>query len=483
MDRDCPKISLYNTHTRKIESFKSICAGEVKLYCCGPTVYDFQHIGNLRTYIFEDILVRVLRYAGYNVNHVMNITDVGHLVSDADEGEDKMLLAMRREKKRSCDIAKYYTDIFFEHCKLLNIKRPNIACNATEHIEHMIALIAKLLDRGYAYLSGGNVYFDVAQFPRYGDLALLPLDNLKSGARIDIDDKKKNSVDFALWFTKSKFENQELVWSSPWGIGYPGWHIECSAMAMHYLGSQIDIHCGGIDHIPVHHTNEIAQSECATGCKFVNFWIHGGWLTNDKEKMSKSSGGFVTLSDLIERNINPLAYRYMCLTALYRRELSWSWDSIGSATSSYNKLKSSIQQLKEQVKLEKYQENLICDVTVLTKPASDYLKLFEEAIFSDLNMPKSLAVVYSTIGSDSISAGDKLFLLARYDEILGLDISEMIKQEASIPAEVLALNAERDIARKEKRWQDADTLRSRIAEFGFLVMDSSSGGVLRKKDS
>ena len=472
---DFPEICLYNTRTRTVDVFSPIVPGQVKLYCCGPTVYNYQHIGNLRTYIFEDILVRVLRYAGYEVTHVMNITDVGHLVSDADEGEDKMAVAAKREGRSSLEIAKFYTDIFFSHCQQLNILKPSVVCNATDHISQMIEVIEKLFAKGYAYLSGGNVYFDVEKFPKYGELALLDLQKLKAGARIDVDQKKRSPFDFVLWFTKSKFENQELLWPSPWGMGYPGWHIECSAMAMHYLGSEIDIHCGGIDHIPVHHTNEIAQSECASGKCFAHFWMHGGFLTTGKDKMSKSTGGFLTLDKLNNEGFDPLSYRYLCLTAVYRRELSWSDDAIQSAANAYRRIKSRVIRIKEELQSEKSNgENS-------SEEASNHLRSFEEAIYSDLNMPRALATLHSIVDSQTMGPNEKKNILVRMDQVLGLGIERMLGEETAIPEEVLELNKERNLARAEKRWQDADLIRSKIAELGFEVMDTNSGGHLKPK--
>jgi len=324
-------VRLFNTLTRSIDPLKPLVPGAVSIYCCGPTVYNYQHIGNMRTYIFEDLLVRTLRRAGYSVNHVMNITDVGHLVSDADEGEDKMAVAARREKKSSAEIAEYYTKIFFEDCTKLHIQRPATVCKATEHIPEMIALIQRLEARGMTYCAGGNVYFDVAKLADYGKLAKLDIQNLNARARVDIDTNKRSPLDFVLWFTKSKFEDQELQWDSPWGRGYPGWHIECSAMSMKYLGDAFDIHCGGIDHIPVHHTNEIAQSEGATGAEWVHHWMHGEFLVINAEKMSKSKGGFLTLDTIVSQGFDPLAYRFMCLTAHYRSQLNFTDETLKNA--------------------------------------------------------------------------------------------------------------------------------------------------------
>ncbi|MCL4129110.1 UNVERIFIED_CONTAM: hypothetical protein GTU68_014007 [Idotea baltica] len=315
-----PEIKLFNTLSKKTEVFNAIKKNHVSIYACGPTVYNYQHIGNFRTFINEDLLRRTFLLAGYKVNFVMNITDVGHLTSDGDEGENK----------KSTDIANFYTEKFLNDSKSFNILESDTLCKATEHIQEMIDLIQKILDKGYAYQSAGNVYFDVSKFDKYGELANLDLEKLKAGARIEVDKNKKNNQDFVLWFTKSKFENHELLWDSPWGEGYPGWHIECSAMSLKYLGEQFDIHCGGIDHIPVHHTNEIAQTEAATGKEWVNIWFHSEFILLNEEKMSKSTGKFLTVDDLIKNNIDPLAYRLMVLGTHYKKQMNFSWDNIES---------------------------------------------------------------------------------------------------------------------------------------------------------
>ena len=458
-------VSLHNTLGRKLEEFAPLEPPKVSLYCCGPTVYNYQHIGNLRTYVFEDILARVLRKAGYQLKHVMNITDVGHLVSDADDGEDKMLLAAKREGKKSEELAEYYTSIFFDHCQKLHIIRPDVVCKATEHISQMISLIQRLQENGFAYQSAGNVYFDVARFERYGDLAKLDVSQLQAGARIDVDDNKRNPFDFALWFTQSKFENQELQWDSPWGRGYPGWHIECSAMAMHYLGETFDIHCGGIDHIPVHHTNEVAQSEAATGKPFAKFWLHGGFLVTGKDKMSKSAGEFLTLDKIIEKGIDPIAYRLFCLSASYRNELSWSWEALENSMSGLKKIKSTVLDLKAasqgQASLD-----------------SELREKFYSACYTDLNMPKALAVFHEVLSNKSLTAADKLALLEDFDEVLGLGIASW--ETSSIPEDVLKLASERDAARAEKNWALADELRDKLLAMGYTIEDSVSGTKVKK---
>jgi cysteinyl-tRNA synthetase len=461
-------VNLFNTVTRQIEPLKTIEPGKCSVYCCGPTVYDFQHIGNMRTYIFEDVLVRTIKRAGLAVKHVMNITDVGHLVSDADDGEDKMSVAAKREKKSSMEIAAYYTDIFFKDCQKLNIKHPEIVCKATDHIKEMIALIQKLEARGMTYISGGNVYFDVSKFPQYGAMAKLDLENLKAGARVDEDKSKKSPFDFALWFTKSKFENQELQWDSPWGRGYPGWHIECSAMSMKYLGDKFDIHCGGIDHIPVHHTNEIAQSEGATGAPWVNYWMHGEFLLLNKEKMSKSKGGFITLQTIIDQGIDPLAYRFLVTNAHYRSQLNFSDETLGNAARGLQKLKSTVIALKSSG------ESLIAPKNL------SYLNDFEAAAFDDLNMPKAFASLWACTNDSSLKAGEKLWLLNEMDQILGFEMMSWKEEAIEVSAEVRALMTARDDARKAKNWAESDRLRGEIQKHGFLVEDSSAGTRVKK---
>jgi cysteinyl-tRNA synthetase len=458
-------INLYNTLTRTVETFKPLEPGKVKIYCCGPTVYNYQHIGNLKTYIFEDILVRTLRYFGYEVKHVMNITDVGHLVSDADEGEDKMLVAMKREKKKSYEIAEYYTEAFFKDCQALNIKRPDIVCKATDHIQEMIDLIKRLEANGLTYIKGGNVYFDVEKFPSYGKLALLDLEKLKAGARVEVDSNKRHPADFVLWFTKSKFENQELQWDSPWGRGYPGWHIECSAMAMKYLGEQFDIHCGGIDHIPVHHTNEIAQSEGATGKPWVNFWMHSEFILLNKEKMSKSKGGFLVLSDLV--GFEPLDYRFLVLGSHYRSQLNFSEEAMEGARASRNSLKSKAKSMMDST-----------DIPMLP-PEHELLSDFNEAVSSDLNTPLALAKLREILDNESFDVKTRLGALKTADLILGIDVESWFKAD-EIPESVLKLASDRQAAREKKNWAESDRLRDEIRKLGFNVEDSKSGQKITK---
>jgi len=471
MDRVGPpaEMRLFNTSSRAVEPLQPLQPGAIALYCCGPTVYNYQHIGNLRTYIFEDLLVRTLRYAGYAVKHVMNITDVGHLVSDADEGQDKMLLAAQREGKKSEEIAQFYTDVFFDHCSWLNIIRPDVVCRATDHIPQMLELIKRLEENGYAYQSAGNVYFDVSRYADYGKLARLDLEQLRAGARIEVDANKRNALDFALWFTNSKFENQELQWDSPWGRGYPGWHIECSAMAMHYLGDSFDIHCGGIDHIPVHHTNEIAQSECATGKVFSRCWMHGGFLVVGKDKMAKSTGGFLTLDKVRERGFDPLSFRLFCLSGSYRNELSWSWEALESANNSLKRLKNSVLAWKAAEPAKAGPEGA---------RVRAYREAFQTHCYSDLGMPNALAVLHEVVSDSALSGAEKLGLVLRFDSILGLGVESW--QQETVPEEILALAGRREEARTARRWQEADALRAEIVERGYVIEDSAEGPKVKK---
>ena len=465
------KIRLYNSLTKETEQLKPLSKELVKVYCCGPTVYNYQHIGNLRTYIFEDLLIRTLRHAGYKVQHVMNITDVGHLVSDADEGEDKMAVAMRREKKRSFEIAEYYTEIFFNHCADLNILKPDIICKATEHIEDMIGLIKRIEENGFTYESNGNIYFDISKLPDYGKLAQLDLKKLQAGARIEVDPNKRNPHDFVLWFTKSKFENQELQWDSPWGRGYPGWHIECSAMSMKYLGEEFDIHCGGIDHIPVHHTNEIAQSEAATQKPWVKIWMHGEFLVLNKQKMAKSAGGFITIDTVKEHNIDPLSYRLMCMSAHYRQQLSFSWEGLEQSAHTLKKLKEQVLSVREVAGEE--------GSTLTSEAALKYKQEFVSAFYDDLNAPRALASLWNAIGDNSIEPAEKVALLYEMDQILGFDMPNWARESVEIPEEVQELVEKRDTARKEKNWEESDRLRDEIKALGFVVEDTSEGGKVK----
>lgn len=462
---DPQPLKLYNTLTRKEDPFRPLDPNLVRIYCCGPTVYAYQHIGNFKTFLFEDILIRTLRFAGYKVKHVMNITDVGHLVSDADDGEDKMLVAARREKKKSFEIAEYYTNKFFEDWDKLGLVRPDVVCKATDHIKEMIELIQRIEKQGFTYLSGGNVYFDVSKFPAYGKLALLDLEKLKAGARIEVDKNKRNAHDFVLWFTKSKFENQELIWDSPWGPGYPGWHIECSAMAIKHLGEVFDIHCGGVDHIPVHHTNEIAQSEAATGKPWVTIWMHSEFMNINAEKMSKSKGKLILVDDIIERGLDPLSFRYLCLGSHYRAQLNFTWEVLENANNSFRKLKAAVLELKGQCP----------DPLPPSHGDSKYSAEFSQAVRDDLGTPKALAVIWGCLSDKELPAAEKLALLFEFDQVLGLGMATWKEEQVELPAEALELLAKREEARKAKDWKAADLYRDQLQKLGFAIKDSAEG--------
>ena len=465
-------MKLYNTMDRKVEEFVPIEEGKVGMYCCGPTVYNYAHIGNLRTYIFEDILHRTLEEAGYRVKHVMNITDVGHLTGDVDDGEDKLGKRSRETGKSVWDIAAFYTDAFFADEKALNIKRPNVVCKATDHIQEMIALIKRLEEKGHTYTAGGNVYFSIDTIDDYGKLAGQKQEDKLSGARIAVDGNKRNPQDFVLWFTNSKFGEQAMMWDSPWGRGYPGWHIECSAMSMKYLGETFDIHCGGIDAIPVHHTNEIAQSEAATGHKWVNYWCHGEFLLNDKGKMSKSSGEFLTLPVLVGHGYNALDYRYFCLGGHYRTQLKFSYEALDHAKSARERLNSMVAELKAKAKPE----------STISEKAESYKDAFFAALFNDLRCPEALAVMWKMLKDNSITEGEKLSLLYSMDKVLGLDLDkvEAKKEEKVGGEEEWKLVEERKQAKAEKNYQRADEIRKELEERGYIVKDTPQGPILQK---
>ncbi len=470
MKKSPATVKLFNTMTRSLEEFIPLVPGEASIYCCGPTVYSFQHVGNFKTFIFEDLLARTLRFAGYKVKHVMNITDVGHLTGDSEDGEDKMLVAMRRENKSSLEISRFYTDKFFEDWDKLHLKRPDVVCYATQHIPEMIALIERIYANGLAYVANGNVYFDVSKYKNYGQLAKLDLENLKAGSRIEVDPHKRNPLDFVLWFTKSKFENQELQWDSPWGRGYPGWHIECSAMSIKYLGENFDIHCGGVDHVPVHHTNEIAQSEAATGKKWVNFWLHSEFILINDTKMSKSSGKTILLDDIIAQGHDPLVYRYFCLSANYRAQLNFTDESITGAANGLERLKRSVLNLKAEAGS--------------IKPDSSFehpsLQAFTEAVCNDLNMPQALSHLWKALGDKELTAVEKLALLYKMDEVLGLGIEEWKAEAVSVSAEADKLLQARQAARAAKDFKAADQIRDQLLALGFKVVDSADGPKLEK---
>jgi len=466
-------LFLQNTLTRRKEEFVPADNKIARMYCCGPTVYNYAHIGNLRTYIFEDLLHRILMMHGWDVFHVMNITDVGHLTSDADAGKDKMETAAEREGKSPWEIAKFYEKAFFDDCDRLNIIRPRVTPRATEHIDGMIALIQELEAKGYTYTTSEGVYFDTARDADYGKLAGLNLSQQKEGARdaVNVDPDKRHPADFVLWFTNKP--THIMKWESPWGVGYPGWHIECSAMSMQYLGQTLDIHCGGIDHVPVHHTNEIAQSECATDTTFARFWLHGAFLNLNKSegkggKMSKSSGTFLTVQKLINDGFDPLAYRYFCLTAHYRSELTFSDDALAGASKALSK----IYELKARTNNGTSED--------ITNDALEAARItIIDALNDDLNLPRAIAALHDA---------KSYRLWKEFDAILGLDIEGRSRDvipapgdDSELPEDVRALMAERDAARKAKEWAKSDTLRTEIESLGFIVGDSPAGTTVKAK--
>ena len=458
-------MKIYNTLSKSEEEFVPYNGNEVKMYTCGPTVYHYAHIGNLRTYIFEDILEKALNYLGYHVKRVMNITDVGHLQSDADTGEDKMLLGAKREHKTVYEIAKFYTDAFFSDTKKLNIKTPEVISKASDNIDMYIKMIQKLLDTGYAYISGNNVYFDISKAKDYYKLSGKNEQELIIGARDDVDhdDAKRNPYDFALWFTKSKFENQEMKWDSPFGVGYPGWHIECSGISIKYLGEHLDIHCGGVDNIFPHHTNEIAQSEAYLGHKWCNYWVHGEHLNDKSGKMSKSKGEFLTVSLLEEKGYNPLSYRFMCLQSHYRSQLVFSYDSLETAQSAYLKLKSKVKSLNKDGEL---------NMELINK----YDSLFKNAISDDLNTSNALTILFDLLKDDRLNSSSKLYLVEKFDSVFSLDLVEHEKEiDSELLSKINELIDKRNAAKKDKDYGLADSIRDELKEMGVVIKDTREG--------
>lgn len=458
-------MRVYNTLTKKIEDFIPFEEGKVRMYTCGPTVYDYAHIGNLRTYIFEDILEKSLKYIGYEVYRVMNITDVGHLTSDGDTGEDKMAKGALRAGKTVKETAEYYTEAFFKDCEKLNIKKPAVVSPASEHIDTYIKMIEKLLNEGYAYESNGNIYFDISKAKDYYRLSGKNPEDLLVGARdsVEEDVAKRNPADFALWFTTSKFQNQEMKWSSPWGVGYPGWHIECSGISGKYLGEYLDIHCGGVDNIFPHHTNEIAQSEAYFGHKWCNYWMHGEYLNDATGKMSKSKGEFLTVSLLEEKGYNPLAYRYYCLGSHYRNPLTFTWEGLDGAANAYKKLKAKIKQLDRTPDLNENKTDA-------------YQVKFKEAIKNDLNTSTMMTLVYDVLKDEELSDFSKLYLMDDFDKVLGLNLIEEEKEvDEDLEKEILAKIEERNQAKKDKNYALADEIRNNLLEKGIKLIDSREG--------
>ena len=458
-------MELYNTLTKKVEKFISNEEGIVKMYTCGPTVYHFAHIGNLRTYISEDILEKSLNYLGYKVKRCMNITDVGHMVGDGDSGEDKMSVAAKREHKSSLEIAKFYTDAFKEDCKSLNIAWPEIVSNATDNIDEYIKMISKLLDDGYAYISNGNVYYDTTKFPNYYELSGRNKDELIVAVREDIKDdiNKRNPFDFGLWFTNSKFDNQELKWDSPWGMGYPGWHIECSGISIKYLGEYLDIHCGAEDAIFPHHTNEIAQSEAYLGHKWCNYWIHLAFLNDESGKMSKSNGEFLTLSLLKEKGYDPLSYRFMCLLSHYHKNLVFTYDALDSASNAYKKLKKRIASLN-------------CDGNINKEMFDLYNEKFKNELNNNLNTANTITLIYDILKDINMNDKTKLELINSFDQVLSLNLTKEEKKELNISEEEINLLInKRNIAKQNKDYVLADEIRNKLLDSGIILKDTRDG--------
>lgn len=455
-------IKFFNTMSRSEEEFKPLTDGKVTLYSCGPTVYFYAHIGNLRAYVFADVLKRTLLYNGFSVKHVMNITDVGHLTSDSDTGEDKMEKAKAREGKTAWDIAKFYEKAFFDDLDKLNILKPDITPRATEEIQEQIELIKKIEENGFAYTISDGVYFDTSKMENYGKLARLDLENLKAGARVCVNEEKKNPTDFALWKFSPKDKQRDMEWDSPWGKGFPGWHIECSEMSMKYLGKTFDIHTGGIDHIPIHHTNEIAQSIAANGVEPVRYWMHNEFLNLKGEKMAKSEGSILTLDALIEKGYEAMDFRYFLLASHYRKQLTFTFEALDNVKNTVHRLKNIVLEIKG----EEGEVNQI------------YKMKFLEAINSDLGTPEALAVMWEMLRNSKLSNDEKYATLLDFDKVFGLKLDEI--KEDEVPEEVQKLVKERNEVRKSKDWSKSDELRDKIKELGFKVDDTSEGAKVSK---
>ncbi len=462
-------LRIYNTLTRQKEEFEPIKEGKVTMYSCGPTVYSYAHIGNLRTYIFMDIFRRTLKYDGYKLKGVMNITDVGHLLSDGDEGEDKMAKAAREQKKTPWEIAEFYTNYFFEDFKKLNIGKPEVISKATDHIQEMIKDVQTLIDKGYAYEIDDGIYYDISKFPEYGKLSRLSLEDQQAGARVEVNSQKRHPADFAVW---KKADPQHIMqWESPWGMGYPGWHIECSTMSRKYLGSHFDIHTGGVDAIPVHHENEIAQNEALEDGKTVNYWVHSEFMLVDNGKMSKSLGNVYRIDQLEEKGYCALDYRYFCLNAHYRKKLNFTFEGMDGAKTSYARLLNVLYQHK--VGQNAADENKL----------AEYKRQFDEAINDDLNIPLALGVVWTMIKEPKSKAVYDLAL--EFDKVLGLSLDRAKPsetQEEQIPEDIRAIAEERYQAKKNRDFAKADELRNKLSELGYTVADSKDGYTVTSKN-
>lgn len=452
-----------NTLTRKLEEFEPINKGKVGIYSCGPTVYGTPHIGNFRSFIFDDILRRSLEFCGFEVRHVINITDVGHLTDDADSGEDKMIVAMRREGKTASDIAEFYTNIFLHDLELLNIKKPHVMPRATEHIDEQIQLVKDLEERGFTYQTSDGIYFDTSKLSSYGELAHQKLEDKEEGARVEKNPEKKNSTDFALWKFSPKNEKREMEWDSPWGIGFPGWHLECSAMSEKYLDSPFDIHTGGEDHITVHHPNEMAQTEAVRGNKLANYWLHNAFLMVDSGKMSKSIGNIYSIEDLEEKGFNPLSFRYFILGAHYRSKQNFTWEALKASQNTLNNLEDITRKWKDPSKIDE-----------------EVVQKFREKIEDDLNTPEALAVMWSLVNNEDLDSGVKSATILKLDEVMGLDLDRFVSKPLQISEEVQKLLNDREQAREAMDWKKSDSLRDEIKSLGFVVEDGESGQSLRE---
>lgn len=465
-------ITFFNTLGREKQVFTPIIPGKAGLYTCGPTVYDYQHIGNFRTFLFEDILKRVLLYNGYDVTHIMNITDVGHLVSDGDTGEDKMEKGSARTGMTVWEIAEYYTKFFMDDAKLLNILPPARYTKATEYIQEQIDLIKCLDDKGYAYVTGDGVYFDTSKLSDYGKLARLDIEGLEEGTRIEFSDEKRNKTDFALWKFSPKDTKRQMEWNSPWGKGFPGWHAECSAMSKKFLGDTFDIHCGGIDHIPVHHTNEIAQSEACNGKPFVHYWLHGAFLEEESGKMSKSKGEFLRLKLLMDKGYSPMDYRYLCLGTHYRKRLLFSWELLDQSKAVLGRLKQNIIKFKDSSD----SSNLSDSKDLKVKYQND----FNESVNDDLNMPQALAVLWGVVRDENIGSKTKLELILDFDRVLGLGLDKTDEENpVEVPPEIMELVNQRIAAKKAKDFKLADELRAKVKELGYDIVDKKDGAEVK----
>ncbi len=461
-------LQLWNTLHRKLEPFEPIHPGKVGMYTCGPTVYYFPTIGNMRSYIFEDVLVRTLQFEGYDVKRVLNITDVGHLVGDGDEGEDKVEREAKRVGKSAWDIAKFYEQSFFQDCADLNLERPTVVCRATEHIPEQITLVQKLEEKGFVYRAADGMYFDTSKFPSYGSFGGQKLEEKEAGARVEQAEGKRNPSDFALWKFSPVDSKRQMEWESPWGIGCPGWHIECSAMAEKYLGQPFDIHCGGIDHIPVHHENEIAQSEAAYGKQLARFWLHNEFITVDGQRMGKSLGNGYTIADLVDKGFDPIAYRYFCLGGHYRSKINFTWEALQGAQNALQKIKRWVIEYKKTV----------MDVSGAADETS--MTAFRAALEEDMNTSKVLALVHELIHDAEKSPLVIYATLVEFDRVLGLGIAGWQEEIDEIPDEILALHAARQLARSEKNWAESDRLRDELKNQGWMVEDGGDGGRIHR---